>query len=393
MFAVAEMTTKAAPSSHSIGCATSGVHGARIILFLDYWASRIRPMSIGVYAANNNPFRIPPEIRPHVRSAITQSQSAPPSIRIVNFRPVQRQVAMDRNLSCAQNVVNRGAEPFDIGDGLVKHVVFVVLAQTPGQMAVQVRAGNEAHAGVFRISVVDRKPYRDGLRWRQRPVARVLMPAHSFTVARHLTEIMRSPPDHVLAKQVFDDGDDARAPEQIVYLRVFQMSRADRITVAPGGADPFEQAVEVMAVRADLVFIEDRNAFEKTLAVELRDLLSPKSGRIVDSQRVKAQVSLDLLEFFVLGNDFELGCLSHQFMTWESDRIVHCRLTGARTMVRLCVTKPGDGALLIDHFCAAYRARSRSPERGCRTQTACEWPQPRRCSRPFSVISVSRPTG
>src|SRR5262249_50204096 len=147
---------------------------------------------------------------------------------------------------------------------------------------------------------------------------RVLMPAHPFAVARHLTEIVRSPSDHVLAKQVFDDGDDARMSEQIVYLRVFQMSRADRITFAPGGDDSFEQAVEVMAMRADLVLIEDSYAFEKTFTVELRDQLPRKSGRVVDSERVKAQVALDLLEFFVLGNDFESGCLSHQFMTWES---------------------------------------------------------------------------
>jgi hypothetical protein len=94
-------------------------------------------MSIGIRAAHHNPFRIPPQMRPHIRRAITQSQSTSPSVRIVRFRPVQRQVAVDRNLSGSQNVVNRSAEPFDICDGLVEHIAFVVFAQTPGQVSVQ----------------------------------------------------------------------------------------------------------------------------------------------------------------------------------------------------------------------------------------------------------------
>ena len=94
---------------------------------------RVRPMSIGVRAADYDPFRIPPQIRPHVRRAITQSQSTSPSVRIVRFRPVQRQVAVYRNLPGPQNIIDRSAEPFDISDGLIEHIAFVVLAQTPGQ--------------------------------------------------------------------------------------------------------------------------------------------------------------------------------------------------------------------------------------------------------------------
>src|SRR5215510_9422486 len=105
---------------------------------------RVRPMPAGVRAAHYNPFRIPPKIRPHIRRAITQSQSTSPSVRIVRFRPMQRQVAVDRNLPGPQNIIDWSAEPFDISNGLVEHIAFVVLAQTPGQVSVQVRSGNEA---------------------------------------------------------------------------------------------------------------------------------------------------------------------------------------------------------------------------------------------------------
>src|SRR5262249_8506709 len=132
------------------------------------------------------------------------------------------------------------------------------------------------------------------------------MPANPLAVARHLAEIVRSPSDDVLAQQVFDDGHDTQMREQIVDLRVFQMRRTDRIAVAYGSDDSFEQAVEVAAMRGDLISIENVNAFEKTVAVERSDLLSRKRRRIFDAERVEAQVALDPVEFVVVGNDFEL---------------------------------------------------------------------------------------
>ena len=146
------------------------------------------------------------------------------------------------------------------------------------------------------------------------------MPAHPFAVARHLAEIVRAPPDYVLAKQIFDDRDDARMREQVINLPIFQMRRADRITVAPCGDDSFEQAVEVAAMRGDLTFIENVNAFEKTVAVERRDLLPRECSWIFDAERVEAQVALDLVKFVVVGNDFELWCLSHRSLPIISTR-------------------------------------------------------------------------
>src|SRR5262245_39320071 len=90
------------------------------------------------------------------------------------------------------------------------------------------------------------------------------------------------------------------------------MRRADRIAVASGGDDSFEQTVEVTPMRGDLVSIEDADGFEKTVAVERGDLLPRKRRRIFDAEPVKTQVSLDLIEIIVVGNDFELGWLSHR---------------------------------------------------------------------------------
>src|SRR5262245_480528 len=100
--------------------------------------------------------------------------------------------------------------------------------------------------------------------------------------------------------------------KQVINLRVFQMRRADRIAVASDGDDSFEQAVEVTPMRGDGAFIENVNAFEKTVAVERRDLLPRERRGIFDAERVEAQVAFDLVEFVVVGNDFELRCLSHR---------------------------------------------------------------------------------
>src|SRR5574341_434847 len=137
------------------------------------------------------------------------------------------------------------------------------------------------------------------------------MPAHPLAIVRHLAEVMRSPSDHVLSEQVFDYSYDAWMREQIVDFSVFQMRGADRITVAAFGDHARQQLVEITAMRGDLVFVEDADAFEKAVAVERFDLFARKRLRVFDSERMEAQVAFDLIEFRVVGNDFELGCLSH----------------------------------------------------------------------------------
>src|SRR5262245_55899271 len=98
------------------------------------------------------------------------------------------------------------------------------------------------------------------------------------------------------------------------------MRGADRIAVASCGDDPFEQAVEITPMCSDRIFIKQADGSEKTVAIECGDLVSRKRRRIFNSQCVKAQIPIDLIEFRVVGDDFELWCLSHRSLPTVSIR-------------------------------------------------------------------------
>jgi hypothetical protein len=216
---------------------------------------------------------------------------------------VEQKVAVERNLAGLQNVVHDRAEPLRVVHGLVEDVVLVLLAQVVGEMAVVVRAGDEAHARVLDVGVVDRQPDGHRLRRRERPVGGVLVPGNGFAVAGHLAEEVRAPSDHVRAEEVADQGDDARVGEQVVDAPVFPVGGGDGIAVAALGEDAGEQRVEVGPDLRDLGLVEDADATEVAVAVERLDLRGRERLRIPHRAGVEPQIALDRPELVLAGNE------------------------------------------------------------------------------------------
>jgi len=98
------------------------------------------------------------------------------------------------------------------------------------------------------------------------------VPGHPFAVAGHFAEKVRPPGDHILAQQVFDDRDQAPVREQVVDVTVLEVSRAYGITVAAGGKDASQECIEVAAVGLGLLLVENAEALEESVTVELFDL-------------------------------------------------------------------------------------------------------------------------
>jgi len=99
-----------------------------------------------------------------------------------------------------------------------------------------------------------------------------LVPGHAFAVAGHFAEEVRPLGDHILAQQVFDDCDKTPVREQVVDVTVLEVSRAYGITVAAGGKDASQECIEVAAVGLGLLLVENAEALEESVTVELFDL-------------------------------------------------------------------------------------------------------------------------
>lgn len=132
------------------------------------------------------------------------------------------------------------------------------------------------------------------------------MPTDALAIAGHLAEIMRAPANDVFTQQVPDDGDNARSGKQIINRSVFQMSRADRITVAARRRHLRKQAIKVTPMRCHLGFIKNTDRADEAVAIKRINLLTRKQARIFNRARMKIQITLELIQFVILRNGFEL---------------------------------------------------------------------------------------
>lgn len=69
---------------------------------------------------------------------------------------------MDGDLPCPEFVVDERTVLQWVVYGLVEDIPFVVAAGAIGNVSVEMRAGDELHAGILRIGVVDGKPDGSG---------------------------------------------------------------------------------------------------------------------------------------------------------------------------------------------------------------------------------------
>src|ERR1017187_10961078 len=82
---------------------------------------------------------------------------------------MQQQVAMNRNLSRLECVIDGLAELLGSGHCLIQDVGFIVFAKRIREVPQKVRTRNESHARVLHVGIVNRKPRGYRLRMRKRP--------------------------------------------------------------------------------------------------------------------------------------------------------------------------------------------------------------------------------
>ena len=113
------------------------------------------------------------------------------------------------------------------------------------------------------------------------------MPRDPFAVARHFAEEMRTPADGVVANQVIDAGHNPRMRQEVVDTCMAQVRRDDRVAVAPCCERPGQQFIKVTTDAGYLMFIEDANAGQVTVAIKSCNLLRGERCGTLRSRRMK----------------------------------------------------------------------------------------------------------
>ena len=145
---------------------------------------------------------------------------------------MQQKIRVQGNRAGLELYVDDSAELFGIFDRLAQNIFIRRFARAIGQVAVVVRAGDETHAAVSGIGVVDGQPDGDGFGGTQGPVAGVLVPVDDFVFAGQLAKVVSGPADDVGAQDVLDAGHDSGVRQGVVDHAVFQVGRINGITAA-----------------------------------------------------------------------------------------------------------------------------------------------------------------
>src|SRR5580700_10441778 len=188
-----------------------------------------------VLSADDHAFGVPSQFCSYTCWTITQCQTAAPPLGLVWFRAMQQQVAMNGNLSGLEFVIDGLAELLGAGYRLIQNIGLIVFVERIREVSQKVGAGDESHAGVFHVGIVNGQPRGYGLRMGKRPVAGILMPGDPFPVAWQFAKKVGTPADDIRTEQILNQSDDARVGQQIVNAAIAQMGRGDGIAVAAGG--------------------------------------------------------------------------------------------------------------------------------------------------------------
>lgn len=140
---------------------------------------------------------------------------------------------MNGHLPSLEDILDRSTVLVDVFHRLVQNVVLFGATGTESQMAVQMGTRQETHARIVDVCIVNGEPDRGGLRWRQRPVTRILMPGNPLSILRHLAKKVGPPSDQIFAQQVANASDNFGRIQKIVNATILQVRGTDRITVFP----------------------------------------------------------------------------------------------------------------------------------------------------------------
>ena len=214
---------------------------------------------------------------------------------------------MEAALACPENIVNGGAILLCVLDALVKGVVFLRGALAPSEVAMVVGAGQKAHACIFGVSIVDRKPAGDGFTGSERPIAGVLMPRHAFAVPGHFAKKMGSPTDNLRPKQILHTGNDARVGEKIINAAIFQMSGANGVAVTTFSDGLLKKAIKVAAQIINFGTIEYTDGLDKSVFVKVSNIFTSECCRFRDGTGMKTQVTLCGVNCTLIRDNFKLS--------------------------------------------------------------------------------------
>lgn len=76
-------------------------------------------------------------------------------MRIIGFGAMQQQVAVNRNLSRLELIIDHLSILLRIIDRLIENIVVIVLARSVGHVPKMMGAGHELHARILTIRIVD----------------------------------------------------------------------------------------------------------------------------------------------------------------------------------------------------------------------------------------------
>src|SRR5579862_2460959 len=124
------------------------------------------------------------------------------------------------------------------------------------------------------------------------------MPGDPFAISRHFAKEMRTPANHVLANQVLDARHNPRIREDVVNTSIAEVSRADRVAVAPCSKRPGQQFIKVTTDAGYLFFIEDPNSGQVAVTIKSCNLLCSQNYRTRGCRTMEPQVAVKLAQFF-----------------------------------------------------------------------------------------------
>ena len=178
-------------------------------------------MAIGISAIDEDTLLVPIHSRTDVGSGVAEGETTAAAVRFICLGAVKQKIGVEAAFAGAEDVVDRGAILLRVLDALVKGVVFLWGTLAPSEVAMVVGTGEETHACVLGVSVVDGEPAGDGFAGGERPIAGVLMPRHAFAVSGHFAKKMGSPADNLRPQQILNTGDDAGVGEEIINAAIF----------------------------------------------------------------------------------------------------------------------------------------------------------------------------
>jgi len=187
------------------------------------------------------------EVSLHVGAGIAHGEAGPAAIGGVGLRAVNGAIVVHRDFAGLQAELHGRVHieaallQFE-GDDRTGIVFLPMLHQ-----AALLRPGDELHAAVFLIDVVERQPDGHRVAGRKRPVIGVLVPGHGGQAVRLLDEEMAPPDVEIGSEDALDQVEDLRIHRDFIQIRAGMVPLAHLV----GGLARPEQGQQIGQLGVD----------------------------------------------------------------------------------------------------------------------------------------------